>query len=193
MRPSALPSSKDLVALTAPLLARHRARWHGRWLEHEDQFVSMGVSASLAGSGRSLGELDALAPDLQTLLAAVTDPSGLTARSALDLVRAGRFDVLVGQPEGLWLDAKQQPYVLTQDAQKWELCKDVAAFANTASEALIVVGLATRKTPNGDVLDSPRPFPIANVDVSAIRAVLRERLTPTIPDIEVGVVETRAT
>jgi hypothetical protein len=81
---------------------------------------------------------------------------------------------------------------LATEGHKWELAKDVAAFANADSDALILLGIATRQTPNGDFLDSTRAFRISEMDVLATRAVLRERITPMIPNLDIGVVETRS-
>jgi hypothetical protein len=187
-----VPRSPETAALVAPLLARHQAAWTGSWTDHEGGYVSVGVSARLTGGRRSLGELHQLGREMQWLLDAAGGHSELSARMALDLLKAGRTDVIVGQPESSWLDAKRQPYTLATDGQKWELAKDVAAFANADSDALILLGIATRQTPNGDFLDSTRAFRIADMDVPATRAVLRERITPVIPNVDVGVVETRS-
>lgn len=185
-----IPRAPEVGALVAPLLARHRARWDGMW--NDDQGGPLiGVSARLKGGRRSLGELYELGIELQLLLDAAGGATGLTARTAADLVRATRLDVIRGQPESIWLDAKGAPYVLGTAQQAWELAKDVVAFANTGSEALILLGMETTATPNGDVLDKPRPFAIAKMDVVALRAVLRDRITPAIPDLDVGVVESR--
>jgi hypothetical protein len=187
-----VPRAPDVGSLVAPLLARHRGAWGGMWTDAEAGWVSVGVSAALSGSARSLGELYALGEELQMLLTAAGGAGGLSAPTAADLVRAARVDVLLGQPESAWLDAKREPYTLATDAARWEVAKDVVAFANTGAAALILLGVETKKTPNGDVLASPRPFEIAGIDVVALRAVLRERITPAIPDLDVGVVEARA-
>lgn len=185
-----IPRAPEVQALVAPLLARNRARWDGTWTDDQGGPV-VGVSARLTGGRRSLAELYELGIQLQLLLDAAGGEPGLSARTAADLVRAARLDVIRGQPESIWLDAKGAPYVLGTAAQAWEVAKDVVAFANTGSEALILLGMETTATPNGDVLDTPRPFPIARMDVVALRAVLRDRITPAIPDLDVGVVESR--
>jgi hypothetical protein len=160
-------------------------------MDDEGNYVSVAVSCSLTGPRRSMSELHGLAEELQNLLNAAGDASALTARSARDLVRVGRVNLLLGQPEGPWLDAKREPHSLATDADKWELAKDVAAFANAGQYALIVWGVADRKDPQGDVLDTLRPFAIGDVDVPAVRAALRDRLVPMVPDLEVGLVESR--
>jgi len=56
---------------------------------------------------------------------------------------------------------------------------------------MILLGATTRRTPNGDVLDAPRPFDLKDMDVPALCAVLRDRIVPLIPDLDIGVVEVR--
>jgi hypothetical protein len=41
------------------------------------------------------------------------------------------------------------------------------------------------------VLDAARPFDLSKMDVPALRAVLRDRVVPLIPDLDVGVTELR--
>jgi hypothetical protein len=185
------PRTADLERLIDPVLTRRRASFDGSWTDGDGASLSIGISASLDGASRSVGELHDLGVELQLLLDAVGGDFALRALTTCDLVKAGRTDVIIGEPETIWLDAKGEPYPLGSDPQKWEFAKDVAAFANTGSDALIVLGVATRKSPNGDVLNTTRPFRLASMDVAQMRATLRERLTPDIPDIDIGVVPSR--
>ena len=191
VRSSQPPKTEDVKRLVDPVLKRWRASFRGSWQDDDGPILSVFVSASLGGGSRSVGELHELGTELQLLLDAVGGDLSLTALTASDLVKASRPDVIVGQPETTWLDAKREPYKLGNDPQAWELAKDVAAFANTGADALIVLGVATTKSVNGDVLSTPRPFPLSDMDVDQVRATLRERLTPDIPNIDVGVVASR--
>jgi hypothetical protein len=58
----------------------------------------------------------------------------------------GHAKVLIGQREGSWFDGKSAPYQLTTEEQKWELAKDVGAFANSETGSLIVVGAKTQSS-----------------------------------------------
>ena len=189
--PEKSPKTADLMALIDPILKRWHADFDGSWRDDDGPLLSVFVSASLQGGSRSVGELYELGTELQLLLSAVSGEMSLTALTATDLIKAAQAEVLLGQPEGIWLDAKREPYKLGSDAEKWELAKDVAAFANTGADALLVLGLDTTKSANGDVLTTARPFPLAKMDVEQVRAALRERLTPDIPDIDVGVVSSK--
>jgi hypothetical protein len=186
--PDETPATAALEKLLGPPLSRHNAVFEGVWTDDQGGGTVVVVEAALAGAGRSVGELFALGVDLELLLGAAGGDTQLSAQTAVDLIKAGRLDVLPGQPESTWLDAKREPYKLGTDAEGWELAKDVAAFANTGADALIVLGIETEKSPNGDVLDALRAFRLASMDVVAVRAILRERLTPDVPDIDVGVI-----
>jgi hypothetical protein len=88
----------------APVLVRNRASWVGMWTDDDQgSGVVVFVTARLTGKGRSVSELYELGTDLQSLLAAVGGDSHLSARTAADLVKAGLVELLLGQPESLWL------------------------------------------------------------------------------------------
>jgi len=63
------------------------------------------------------------------------------------LSRARRGEPLVGTEESDQLDFKLAPYVPDAPHQKWELAKDVAAFANRRG-GVIVIGVHTERRPN---------------------------------------------
>ena len=192
VRPADRPRAPELLDLVSPLLAQHNAGWTGTWTDDEGAFLGIHAGASLAGERRSVGELYRLGSDLQDLLDAASGTGALTAQATRHLVAAGRLSLLLGQRESRWLEAKGIPYVLATEAQKWELAKDVAAFANGGEDALLILGVATREDVNGDVLHAARAFPLADMDVPAMRASLRDRIVPLIPDLDIGVVEERA-
>ena len=73
----------------------------------------------------------------------VSDVDG--ARAAL---RAGRPEDLLDVTECGWLDVKSGVYRLDDPASAEELAKDVAAFANTKTGGLLLIGFSTRKDPH---------------------------------------------
>ncbi len=187
------PPEDEMRRLLTPVLNRYRADWVGTWSDDDHgPGLVVGVIASMGVRRRRVGELFDLGQALSDLLGAYSGAGELTARSVFDLVRGGRAPLLVGQREGTWLDVKEVPYPLRSDPQKFELAKDVAAFANTGRDALIVLGLRGRTDRNGDVVAVPRPFHLNEMNVEGTRAVLRDRIVPTILDVEVGVVESHA-
>ena len=149
-------------------------------------------SLALIGDDRTVGELFNLATDSQALIDAASGVGALTASAVRDLLAGGRAGVLLGRPESSWIDAKTEPHRIDGDASGIELGKDVAAFANTGEDAIIVWGLKTAKAAGGgDVLDVVRPFKLSGVDVEALRSALAERLVPLLTDVDIQVVEVR--
>jgi hypothetical protein len=103
----------------------------------------------------------------------------------LALERA-QYATVLETPESDYLDFKEGPYQLQEPHQKWQLAKDVAAFANSRG-GLIVVGYRTARPANALVEQAVahRPVPKALVNWDAIRQVLAswiypplERVTP---------------
>jgi hypothetical protein len=185
------PREDGLREVVGPVLSRHRAVWSGVWTDDDHgPGLVVGVVAAMATRGRTVGELYELGVELVALLGAASGTGELTARSTRDLLRAGRAHVLVGQRESSWLEVKEPPYRLDTDA--FEAAKDVAAFANTGADALLVLGLRRGRHRGGDVVHSARPFPLDDMDVDALRKALNARILPTILDLDIDVVEHRA-
>jgi len=86
------------------------------------------------------------------------------------LLEAGREAELVGVPESDRLDFKSQPYVLTTDKGRWELCKDVAALANIGGGEL-VMGVETEVPTDREeeIAAAIRPFPSGMVLIKQYR------------------------
>ena len=59
----------------------------------------------------------------------------LTPGQIVDALARNEANRLVGALETEQVDFKLAPYMLTENHQKWELAKDVAAFANKNSHA----------------------------------------------------------
>lgn len=112
-----------------------------------------------------------------------------TAAEILEKLAARQFHALVGVPEGLWLDAKESPYILDTPKQKLEFAKDVSALAN-ASGGVIVLGFDTSKDPitAAETISAVKSFPLAMIDADRLRKLILEYVYPPI-DIAVGVYE----
>ena len=68
----------------------------------------------------------------------------MTRTEALAILESGNFDSFVGVPETLEVEFKDQPYQLDHDNQKFELAKDVSAFANAAGGVLVIGARTSR-------------------------------------------------
>jgi hypothetical protein len=107
----------------------------------------------------------------------------------IDDVRAALRDAkpakLLGLAECGWLDAKAGVYQLDDPVKAAELAKDVAAFANTETGGVLVVGIATRTEHGTEILDEIRLVPRELVDLDRHRKLLRN-ITPPPRGVSVG-------
>lgn len=182
----------EIERLVAPIL--QRAGW---------TFVGAEMDPSYAASpwlwhltlmprtrGRTVGELYDVAESILALVEAGTG-DGLRRETVLELLRVGRADVLVGQPEGDWLDVKSQDYELSTDAGKISLAQDVARFANAEYGGIVVVGMGAKKSGDAEIIRDLRPLPPDTGGVRRHRQAIDNRLFPppdglTVEEVKVG-------
>lgn len=163
----------------SPFLRRNRLESHGSWL-HEGAVSPPWVWQARFGvnpRGRTLGDLYRLGLDAIALLEAAQSGT-LTRDTTADLIRAGQAQVLIGQPEGHWLDVKQQHYDLGTPHGQISLAQAVSRFCNAEDGGLVVVGMDTKRVPGGEVIRSLCPV---NADGNMIRRyqnVIENRLYP---------------
>lgn len=93
--------------------------------------------------------------------------------SLATLAADARWDTLIGKPESNHMDCKSEPYDLTTDSGRFELSKDVSAFANAAG-GFILVGIRTRKSTVQpvDVVEAIRPIPADRFNTTQYRDVI---------------------
>ena len=110
----------------------------------------------------------------------------------LGKLAATQFDALIGVSEGVWLDAKETPYLVETLKQKLELAKDVSAMANSVG-GLIVLGFDTERDvlTAGERISDVKPFPLAMIDSDRYRKVIQEYVYPPL-DVEISVYEAEA-
>jgi len=98
--------------------------------------------------------------------------ANLTPGQIIDCLARGEENRLAGIEESDQLDFKLAPYVLDAPHQKWELAKDVAAFANRRG-GVIVIGIQTERRPNEiiELAAEIRPVRKAVVDLQQYRGV----------------------
>ena len=129
---------------------------------------------------RTLGELQRAADEAVALLNAAASGQ-LTRKSALELLRAGRPDALIGQPEGPWLDVKRDHYDLSTTGGKVALCQAVARFANSELGGIVVVGMEAKKVPGGEEIRRLSPLPHDLRMLRRYQSALEQHLFPA-PD-----------
>lgn len=97
---------------------------------------------------------------------------------------------VIGQQECAWLDVKSGLYPLDRESGKDELAKDVAAFANTATGGLLLIGYKTSAVDGEELVAELRPLPKDQVDLDRYRKVIRQRVVPAPHGCDVNWIET---
>lgn len=99
----------------------------------------------------------------------------------IEALAAGRPNDLIGMAECEWLDFKKDPYHLESDRGKFELCKDVAALANSQG-GLVVCGITTVKQGNlaQETAAKCAPFPQSRADIDRYIDTTNEYLRPRV-------------
>lgn len=102
-----------------------------------------------------------------------------------ELLRANKFEAVLGTRETQTLDFKESWYRLEEPAQKFELGKDVAAMANKDGGYIVRGIKATRITSaDAEVAAIIKPIPSAKVDIDQHRSVVNGNVFPPPADIE---------
>lgn len=174
--PDMLDSSEPVSQLLRPLLSSRRAT-----LTHVTRIdgvrgAAVQVHVDVATRGRTVGDALSIGEDVERLLDAAFATGPLRAPTAAELLRTGHHEVLVGQPETGWLDAKDRLYELNE-VGRFQLARDIASFANAAG-GVIAVGLSTSRVRGDDVISRVRPVPLDGFSVAAHRAVVRDWIYP---------------
>lgn len=137
-----------------------------------------------------LRKLLSAANGLATFLAARRS-GRFTARTVVDLLRAGHTQALLGQPENEFFEVKSHPYNTKAPShagtrQKIELAQDVARFANGDVDAIIVIGIKEGRHPKLSTLASVQ---LSCLDLEQYQAVLDERIVPAVSGLVIESVE----
>lgn len=173
------PSYSALYQVLARVLRQHGA--HMMRTTHLNEFGRVRSFIEFDyGSlrGRRVSDARALADQAGALASAVSSRGALDASAIEELVLAGRADLLIGQHEHQTFEAKGALYNRHTPEGRYELAKDVAAFANSATGGLIVCGLRTRKVKGSDVIKAAEPLELAGVRVRDWVKAVRRLVVP---------------
>lgn len=133
---------------------------------------------------RTVVELFNLGSNIERLLRSVQGYP-LNRASALDLLIAGRPDLLIGLKENEWLEAKTAHYDLTSLSGKVAIALAVARFANAEDGGLVVVGLRTREFQGSEVIDAVRPVPCDGRLLRRYKQAIEQHLFPPPDGLEI--------
>lgn len=184
---------RTLGRLVTPLLDHVGASLHS--IEIEDDWSGPGMLAvrlrlRVPWRGHTLDHLFARGQGV-LLLCNALGAGEITRHAVADLVRGGCADLLVGQPEGNWLDAKSEEYDLSATRGKISLAQAVARFANAEEGGLIVIGAKTKKIPGGEEIREVRGVDPRQKDTCArYLRILDQHLYPPVLGIRIDLVPT---
>lgn len=181
----------EIAPLVDPLLRRLGAKLAG---VHADDYRSSAPSfheaiITVPTRSRTLQHLYDVAESVSTLFDAASTGQ-LTRATVAGLIMGGRVDLLIGQPEGAWLDVKSEHYDLKTPRGQISLAQAVSRFANAEEGGIVVVGLATKHIPGGELIKSLKPVPIDSAIVRRYRQAIENRLFPFPSGLEIQPVET---
>jgi hypothetical protein len=114
----------------------------------------------------------------------------MTASLAFEVLRAGVPEVLVGLPEGTWLDAKRAPYRLAEEDQKVELGKDASAFANSEGGLLAIGFTASRQKDEKETVSAVSPCRLDLIQPILYRRVIERVVYPLVSGLDFALIET---
>jgi hypothetical protein len=192
------PDPTDTTQLLAPFLERHGASSEvsaSPVPEHEGGGFRLTVDIDRPLSrGATVANAWRLGDEAFALLRAAKDGE-LPRSAAFDLFCAGRWDLFKGQPESDWLDAKGEPYdhLIPELGKNWkyELAKDVAAFANSPDGGIVVLGMTTNDVGDGEEINGHKEFNLSRVRAATYRTHIAQCVYPAVVGFEVRKVEGR--
>lgn len=174
--------------LLEPLFARRKTRLVEVSMHevNDDRFVR--VTARWPTKGQTVRDAWKFGREIESLLHAA-EGGQLTAGTTLDLLRARRWSLLHGQSENDWLDAKIDPYNTKEPNWRYELAKDVAAFANAPDGGLIVIGMSARDVGDGDVITGHREIDLRRLKRQTYRSAVAQLVYPRVQGFAVERIE----
>ncbi|MFJ9317922.1 helix-turn-helix domain-containing protein [Pimelobacter simplex] len=181
--PDAGLDDAELEAFLGPTLRRMGAKYLGSGTEGTGHRQMSAVRVALTRRGATVARARDIAAAVSTLVDNLAN-GAFDANSVLQVVRAGRADLLIGMIESQWLEAKSQLHPIATTAGCIELGQDVSRFANSQQAATIVIGPVTKRRGGRDTITSLRASP-AQYDVARIARAIDQRVFPPIEGLVV--------
>jgi hypothetical protein len=178
----------EVAAVLYPQLARHRAVM----VELTEELLPLlniaRMTIEISPRGRTVGDALRIGDDLLALWGASAGGS-MTPAAVADLLRAQRPELVIGQPETVWFEAKGGTYDLKDDRVAIEFAKDVCALANRAEGGLLVLGLTTTKRAGVDTVKDVRPLPPSELRPQRYQRSIDKWLFPRPQDLVIEAIE----
>ncbi len=172
--------SQVLEKILAPLFERNRGRLIK--VDANDHYRSppwwWSAVAKMNTRGRKLDDLYRLGENAIALVEAFGQTRRLTQEIAVNLLRAGHARALIGQSESQWLEVKSQNFDLNTGLGQIKLAQSIAKFANSELGGILVIGMAGKKIPGGEVIHRVCPVPLSGRLLRRYQQAVEHRLYP---------------
>lgn len=179
--------------ILAPMMARLGGKSHSGLHLAEDVFNGEMFALTVEyehTNGRSVGDLLDMAGSARALLQSARN-GDINREVARDLIAAGHGSALVGRPESQWLEAKSQSWNLDTVAGKFELAKDLSAFAN-AGGGIILMPAKTSGESGEDIISKVGEMPLERFSETQLRDTIEHRIFPPLRGLEIDVINISA-
>jgi len=178
------PRREEVDEVTEAVLKPHSGVLLGSKIYPDYGQSIVDIEMRLPSRAATVGDLIDRADALTRTIGATLDGE-LDVATTRDLLAGGAAIGLLGQYESDWLEAKSAPYRLDDEAQRFELARDVAALAN-GSGGLLVLGAKTKGRRDGDEIISVDGCEPAQIDVRAYRQAIRSRIYPQVRGVRIS-------
>src|SRR6266404_3094737 len=114
-------------------------------------------------------------------------PITMSFESIKTILAARQFATLIGLDEDTWLEAKRRnPYDFASPGGRYELAKDITAFAN-AEGGILLVGLTTAPAADAKTerITGHDLCPQAEFDAMQYLGIIKEHVYPVIKDLKI--------
>src|SRR6267154_1905650 len=114
-------------------------------------------------------------------------PVLMSFESIKTILDTRQFAALIGLNEDTWLEAKRKsPYDFATSTGRYELAKDITAFAN-AEGGILLIGLATVPAADAQTerITAHDLCPQAEFDVAQYLGIIKEHVYPVIKDVKI--------
>ena len=153
---------------------------YGPWQSTADGMFVATIVVAQPADATTLADLAELGAGVERLVEALV--GGTASRDTLaDLIRGGHASLLVGVPEGNWLDVKSQEWDLTSDGDKYKLGVEVTAFCNAEDGGIIVFGAstATASEPgSGEIINAVKGLDKVRTQPRTYETILNDWIFP---------------